>query len=204
MEFHKRVLSTKLQIPSVHSKSKMSFHVSSAQGTWTPPQRSNRLQRRSMLLQSLTGRMMSSPWLLTGTPCPLGLDELLEKYLIFAVRKDAAWKSWSSFARCDSLTCPTIKHCLKMICAARLFTKLPNLWQEWLCSVFNDLINYLLCHAAGQNHSVHRFLFCVNIIYWLCFIVEKVYLQPSNSTGIKLLMIIHESLFVFCVICFPD
>lgn len=65
--------------------------TSSAQGTRTPPQRSTRPQRRwSTSPQSLTRRGMPSRWLLTGSPCPLGLDEVLRRYLTFAVRKDAA------------------------------------------------------------------------------------------------------------------
>lgn len=72
---------------------------SSAQGTMMPPQRSTGLQRQRTSLHSLTRGRMSSPWLLTGTPCPPGSDEVLGEYLIFAVRKDAAWKSWYSFVR---------------------------------------------------------------------------------------------------------
>lgn len=71
--------------------------VASAQGSRSPPQKSTWLQGLYARLRGQMEKRTPSPWLLTF--CHHGSGEPLEKYLIFAVRKDVAWRSWYSFAK---------------------------------------------------------------------------------------------------------
>lgn len=99
-------------------------------------------------LWNLMGSRMVPPWLLTGSPCPLGRDEMSEKYQTSAARKAAACRSWFSSAR-QSVSFKVIKGIVYF--PQNTFLTQNKFWLSLYCNKTpKDYFWGLFCHLTYQ------------------------------------------------------